>query len=81
MDSIADEGKKAATTVDIHLLYDISRRLSGVRMNPRMSAKDATGLDWSWDPIPTNQLKRLFDHFEQILQVSTSDQPSTSRNE
>lgn len=31
--SLADEGEKAAATGDIRLLYDISRRLSGAKMN------------------------------------------------
>lgn len=72
VDSLADEGEKAAATGDIRLLYDISRRLSGARMNPKMPVKDATGQLLT---DPPDQLKRWFEHFEQLLHVSTSNQP------
>ncbi|XP_058456943.1 uncharacterized protein LOC131434297 [Malaya genurostris] len=65
-DSLADEGEKAAATGNIRLLYDISRRLSGAKMNATMPVKDAIGqllID------PTDQLKRWFEHFEQLFQV------------
>lgn len=67
-DSLADEGEKAAATGDIRLLYDISRRLSGAKMNTTMPVKDTTGQLLT---DPTDQLKRWFEHFEQLFQVST----------
>ncbi|XP_058449462.1 craniofacial development protein 2-like [Malaya genurostris] len=47
------------------LLYDISRCLSGARINARVPVKDAAGQLLT---DPTDQLKRWFEHFEQLLQ-------------
>jgi len=73
-DSLADEAEKAAANGDIRLLYDISRRLTGARTYSRMPVKDSAGQLLT---DPTDQLKRWFEHFEQLLQVSTLDQTPT----
>ncbi|XP_058447657.1 uncharacterized protein LOC131428033 [Malaya genurostris] len=65
-DSLADEGEKAAATGDIRLLYCISRRLSGAKMNATMPVKDAIG-------------QLLTKHFEQLFQVPA--RPPSSRND
>ncbi|XP_058449164.1 craniofacial development protein 2-like [Malaya genurostris] len=65
-DSLADEGEKVAATGDIRLLYHISRRLSGAKINATMPVKDAIGQLLT---DPTDQLKRWFEHFEQFFQV------------
>ena len=65
--SLAEEGERAAANGDIRLLYDISRRLSGVRTNARMPLKDRAGQLLT---DRTDQLKRWAEHFEQLFQVS-----------
>ncbi|XP_038120408.1 uncharacterized protein LOC119770128 [Culex quinquefasciatus] len=64
-DSLADEGEKAANNGDMRLLYDISRRLCGARTNTRIPVKDRSG---QLITDPADQLKRWFEHFEQLLQ-------------
>ncbi|XP_055623323.1 uncharacterized protein LOC129766750 [Toxorhynchites rutilus septentrionalis] len=65
--SLAEEGETAAAC--IRLLYDISRRLSGVRMNTKMALKDRTGQLLT---DRTDQLKRWAEHFEQHFRVSNA---------
>uniref|UniRef100_A0A1B0GLA1 Uncharacterized protein n=1 Tax=Lutzomyia longipalpis TaxID=7200 RepID=A0A1B0GLA1_LUTLO len=64
--NLAKEGEKAAANGDMRLLYDISRRLSGAPVNCKRPLKDKTG---NLLTNPEDQLKRWFEHFEQLLQA------------
>ena len=77
-DSLADEGERAAASGNLSILYDVTRRLNGTMMNTKMPVKDTTGQLLT---DPTDQLKRWFEHFEQLLQVPENNQPSTPRQE
>ncbi|XP_058816391.1 uncharacterized protein LOC131679674 [Topomyia yanbarensis] len=75
-DSLTDEGEKAANTGDIRLLYDISRHLSGTKINATMPVKDTSGQLLT---DRADQLKRWFEHFENLFQVSAT--PPTTRHD
>lgn len=73
---MADEGEKTATT---SVFCGILRRMSGTRINPRMSVKDASSSVTNRPKWPSKTL--IFELCEKLLQVSMSDQASTSRHD
>ncbi|XP_055634032.1 craniofacial development protein 2-like [Toxorhynchites rutilus septentrionalis] len=68
--SLAEEGEIAAASGDIRLLYDIYRRLSGVRTNARMPLKYRAGQLMT---ERTDQLKRWTEHFGELFRVPSED--------
>lgn len=57
---LADEVKRATNNGNIRFLYDVSRRLSGTKMNATIPVKDTSGQLLLTDPI--DQSTRWFEH-------------------